>query len=130
MLQRWRFAVTGRCTHKKNSGTCGCLRGKTCGRGCRGPEQRFPYYAPAGSGWKGPGAGSGIAFLVSWRIWGEELVIPLNTCDILNRGLTPLLDIRAAMAYYKSIAPDIWQLSRGKYGRQRSTGIFFLGRRR
>jgi hypothetical protein len=64
----------------------------------------------------GSGAGLGTAFLASRRIRGEELVIPLDTCDTLSRGLTPLLDIRAAIAYCEGIAPDIWRLSPGKYG--------------
>ena len=77
---------------------------------------------------RGLEAGLRIAFLASWHIRGEELVIPLEICEILSRGLTPLLDIRAATAYYEDIAPDIWQLHPGNMGRQCRTGVFFLFR--
>ena len=123
-LHRHRTART------KNSGTHRCLRGKTCGRGCRGPEQHFHTTRLLALAGRGTGAGAGIAFLASWRIRGEELVIPLDTCGILNHGLTPLLDIRAAMAYCVDIAPDIWQLSLGKYGEAAQDRSFLLGRLR
>jgi hypothetical protein len=102
--------------HIKSSETHRCLRGKTCERGCRGPEQHLYTTRLLGLVGRGLGAGLRVAFLASWHVRGEELVMPLEICHILNRGLNSLLDIRDAMAYYEGIAPEIWRLHPGKYG--------------
>src|SRR5580700_6172219 len=63
---------------------------------CRGPEQHFystrlPALARRGI----PEPGLKIVFLASWRIRGEERVVPPDPCDVLGRGPFPHRQPRA-----------------------------------